>query len=460
MLFGPILESAPAMQRNLIAKELNIAFLELDIGCEFGDRVAIELNRLFLLGGQRRHAGNPQHLLDRRAGANGAEVPVGETVDRLLVPGRGPGRHLTIVRAIEIPGQHLYQIRPPIEHLVVKRDRAGNAASAALLGRMQAKQSGTIAGIRVEANLRIRVVAAARGAVIFADVLHMPKHVPVPVLHHLVAEIGAKPHIGDRNTFAVQPINWKILHHHEAAPIDQFSANIGENVLQPSKRKVIAIDVRERQPALAECFHRGKQLILIPFGDSIGPILDRPQSLGKPTCRVDDGLHRDRRYAPRPVVRAKIRHCAPPLRANQVRMFGLTSKYRSGRPLQHHGEADGCDQAHYGLIARLVRSTIALGVAYIRCTSSCTWSPDCGLIDSCRRSASRKNSGSLMTASNAVRNTLTCSGGVAGGATKKRMNTCWLATSSTTLRSSSVFRNCQISGTPIAVSSGSGLSPT
>ena len=65
-----------------------------------------------------------------------------------------------------------------------------------------------------------------------------------------------------------------------------------------------------------------------------------------------------------------------------------------------------------------------------------------------------------MTSSNAARSTPTCAGGVAGGATKNRMNTCWLATNSTTLRSSSVFTNFQISGTPIAVSSGSGWRPT
>src|SRR5215813_1396038 len=198
MRFWPIFETAPAMQGHLITQELNVALLKLYVGCEFCDRVPINLNGFFLLWCQRRHAGKPENLLDRRARTNGAEVSIGEAKDRLLVPGRSPGRHLAVVRSIKIPGQNRNQFGPPLKQLVVEGDGAGNAAGPTLLRRVQAKQSDIITCIRVEADLGIRVVAATRSAVIFADVFHMSKHVAVPVLHHLVAEIRPKPHISNR----------------------------------------------------------------------------------------------------------------------------------------------------------------------------------------------------------------------------------------------------------------------
>ena len=116
----------------------------------------------------------------------------------------------------------------------------------------------------MKADLRIGVVAAAGGAVVLADVFHVPKYVAVLVLHHLVAEIGAEPHIGDRDAFPVEPIDREILHHHHAASVDQLAADIGQHVRELVQREVLLADLRQRQPPLAEISDRGEQLLLIP----------------------------------------------------------------------------------------------------------------------------------------------------------------------------------------------------
>ena len=160
----------------------------------------------------------------------------------------------------------------------------------------------------MKAHLGIGVVAAPGGAVILADVFDVPKYVTVLVLHHLLAEIGAKPHIADRDAFPVQPLDREILHHHQAATVDQLAADIGQHVGELVQREVLPANRRQRQPPLAEIGNRGEQLLLIPIGDPIGPILHRPKRLRLPRRRIDHRLHRDGRHALALMIGAEIRH--------------------------------------------------------------------------------------------------------------------------------------------------------
>ena len=88
---------------------------------KFSDDVPIDLNRFLLPRRERRHAGQPQNLFDRRSGADGAEITVGETKDRLLVPRRCSRRHFAFMRAVEIAAQNLDQIGPPLATACYRR---------------------------------------------------------------------------------------------------------------------------------------------------------------------------------------------------------------------------------------------------------------------------------------------------------------------------------------------------
>src|SRR4051794_1928045 len=150
------------------------------------------------------------------------------------------------MRAIEILRQHLDKIGSALQQLVVDRDRAADAAGAAALGLLQAQQADIIAGVRMEANLRIGVVASSGGPVVLTEVFHVAKDVAIFVLRHLVSEISANTEIRDRSALAIEFVEREVLHHDHAATVEQLLPHVSHETSQRSKRKIRARNIDER----------------------------------------------------------------------------------------------------------------------------------------------------------------------------------------------------------------------
>ncbi len=90
----------------------------------------------------------------------------------------------------------------------------------------------------MEAHLGVRHVAARmRIVVVAAQILHVAEDMAELVLRHRLAEPAAEPEIGDRRLLAVEPVEREILHHDDAAAIQELTPHIGEHVAERLERE-------------------------------------------------------------------------------------------------------------------------------------------------------------------------------------------------------------------------------
>src|SRR4051794_13191766 len=270
--FRPVLVFASRMQGHEIVEELDIAGCEANVDRTLIDHLSIERNSLRLSRRKRRHAGKLLRLEDGGTGAGSAEVSVDEREDRLLEPWRRTRIHLAGMGAIKIFRQHLREIRTPLEEPVVDRDRACDPAFASALCALQAQQPDIVAGIGVEQHFGASHVAASvRIGVIAAEILHMTKNVPLPILRHGLPEIASQAEIGDRLLLAIEAIDRKALQHDNAATVQQLAANIPEDIRKTLERKIAAADSLDRDTTVTHGSDRGAQLIDVAIRESVAP---------------------------------------------------------------------------------------------------------------------------------------------------------------------------------------------
>src|SRR6185312_7947748 len=112
----------------------------------------------------------------------------------------------------------------------------------------------------------------------------------LPVLRHLLAEMGAEPQIGDRLALAVEPIQREAAQHDDAAPVFQLVSYLLEQIGGAAQRKMRALDLDQRHAAAPHLGYGGDQLVLLFLGKIIAPARDVAELVRRPAGRVDDRL--------------------------------------------------------------------------------------------------------------------------------------------------------------------------
>src|SRR4029079_3618440 len=120
------------------------------------------------------------------------ELAVLHVEDRLSVVRWRSQWLLLVPTPMERLVEHLEQIRPPAQDLIVSRDRACDLAQAAILGNAEHKQANHVRGIGVEVEALVRLVAAAlRRMDIDPDIAHIAQDIAVFALRYRGAEMAA-----------------------------------------------------------------------------------------------------------------------------------------------------------------------------------------------------------------------------------------------------------------------------
>src|SRR5882672_1936028 len=247
LLLRPVLVFATGVQHDKIVEELDVATLEIDVERALFDCLPINLDRLLLRRRELRHCGQLLRLVDRGAHAGRAEIAVREREDRLLEIRQLARRDLAAARAIEVLGEDFHQVVPSLQHAVINRDRARDPALAAALRGIEAKQAHIVASVGMEAHLGGGHVAARmRILVVAAQILHVAENMAELVLRHGLAKPAAQTHIGNRCLLALEPVEREILHHDDAATLQELSPHIGEHLAERLKRKALAFEVDDR----------------------------------------------------------------------------------------------------------------------------------------------------------------------------------------------------------------------
>src|SRR5438132_12666968 len=96
----------------------------------------------------------------------------------------------------------------------------------------------------MEAHLGTGHIAACMRITILApQILHVAKDMSELILRHGLAEPAAETDVGDRRFLAVEPVEREILHHDNAAAIQEFTLHVGEHVAERRERKALPLDV-------------------------------------------------------------------------------------------------------------------------------------------------------------------------------------------------------------------------
>src|SRR5581483_1409218 len=286
---------APRVHRHVVVEDLHVARHERDLGGAFRHRLAIDLEGFLLRFAERRHAGKRERMLEADAAADGVERAVAEREDRHAVPGLLPGRDFAHARAVEVLRQHLHQVRPPLEHPVVDRRRAGDEALAALHRRLQAEQPDVVAAVRMEADLRARHVAArVRIRVVAAEVLHVPEQVATAVLRDRAPEIRPEAEVGDRLPLAVELLHGEALQHDDAAPAQQLLAHFLGELRRRAQGEILAPDFFQPDVLPFDAPGGFDELRPLALLEAATPASHVAQILRRPRRRREHRLHRPR----------------------------------------------------------------------------------------------------------------------------------------------------------------------
>ena len=130
------------------------------------------------------------------------------------------------------------------------------------------------------------------------------------VLRHGLAEMGAKPDIGDGGALTVEAVEREVLHHHDAAAVQQLAADVSKHVGKGTQREIALLDVDHGDAAPAHGRDRHCQFVGIAVGDLVAPGGHVLEFVGGPAGGIDHRPHRRRRLAPGGPEAAEITHVA------------------------------------------------------------------------------------------------------------------------------------------------------
>ena len=185
-----VLERRPEVQASVVAQELDVAGLEDVINPQVGAarQLVEQLDRLVLRLGQTGNLWVPLGEEVVVVAEVDAEETLEEVEDGHFVEALLPRRDLAL--AVPPPSLGLIhdggQLRRPLDHLVVDRDRGGPRRTAALLGRFEAQQRDQVGGAIIVPGLGD--VGGIKPRVWFGgvmtDVFDVADQVPLFILRH------------------------------------------------------------------------------------------------------------------------------------------------------------------------------------------------------------------------------------------------------------------------------------